>query len=60
MTTVILTVLATMVALYISLIVNIHLDRQNAIGVKVKGETLIALVSMFFPVAVCLIGLAIL
>lgn len=60
MMTVILSVLATMVALYISLIINIHLDRQNAIGFKVKGETLIAIASMFFPIVVCVISLAIL
>jgi len=43
---------ATLVAIFISLLININLDRQNAIGQKVYGENFLVFVSMFLPMLI--------
>ena len=43
---------ATLVAIFVGLLININIDRQNAIGQKVYGENFLVFVSMFMPVLV--------
>jgi hypothetical protein len=43
---------ATLVAIFVGLLININIDRQNAIGQKVYGENFLVFVSMFLPILV--------
>jgi hypothetical protein len=43
---------ATLVTLFIGLLINIHIDRQTAIGQKVYGENFLVIASAFAPVFV--------
>ena len=44
--------LATLATIFVGLLININIDRQNAIGQKVYGENFLVFVSMFLPILV--------
>jgi hypothetical protein len=44
--------LATLATIFVGLLININIDRQNAIGQKVYGENFLVFVSMFSPILV--------
>ena len=46
--------LATLATIFVGLLININIDRQNAIGQKVYGENFLLFITMFAPLAVFL------
>jgi hypothetical protein len=44
--------IATLVTIFIGLLINIHIDRQTAIGQKVYGENFLVFFTMFSPILV--------
>jgi len=44
--------LATLATIFVGLLININIDRQNAIGQKVYGEDFLVFASMFAPILV--------
>ena len=42
----------TLLTIFIGLLINIHIDRQTAIGQKVYGENFLVFITMFAPFVV--------